>query len=374
MRTKPLVRRLHLVVGLAAAAPLMLLGGTGALLVFPQEVRRLTAAEDLSVVPRGSHLSPTAMVEAARAALPAGDPVVRLVYPIRADGPLLAEGKDHLAVLDPYDGRALRVSTWGGDFVTVVTRLHVDLFAGEAGTWVTGLASVALMGLCVSGLWLWRPAGRWDRRYFTVKLRNGRKRANYDLHRAAGFYASALLLVVAGTGATMAFWGAAEPVVNVVTWSDSSPPRPTDVAPRPGDPLTPDEVVAIAMRQAPGTELRRLYVPTAPSKPYRVFLDPPGEHEMRTNEARFAIDPFTGTILHATGPSTTTRSDRVLAWVLPLHFGTFGGTATKAVYVFVSLSPIVLGVTGTAIWWGRRGRRRASRERAEERVAAAVSV
>ena len=191
-----------------------------------------------------------------------------------------------------------------------------------------------------------------------MKARGPWRRVGYDLHRTTGFYASAGLVVVAGTGATMAFHGVVEPAVNLLTWSSPRPDPPSKATPRATPPITPDEAVAAALRHAPGTEIRRRYLPVD-GKPYRVFLDPPGEHEVRANETRLTIDPHTAAILHEDGPRTTTRADRLLRWTLPLHYGTFGGTPTKAIYVPLALAPLLLAATGLAVRLGRRGKRRA---------------
>ena len=49
----------------------------------------------------------------------------------------------------------------------------------------------------------------------------------------------------------------------------------------------------------------------------------------------------------------------MLRWVLPLHFGTFGGRATKLLYVAASLSPVLLAVTGLVLWRNRKRKQRA---------------
>ena len=147
-----------------------------------------------------------------------------------------------------------------------------------------------------------------------------------------------------------------------MTWSGPTPGPPRRDRPRDGvEKVSPDRALALAMERHPGHEPRRLYLPPEASKPYRVFLDPPGEHESRTREVRLEIDPYTGRVMSEEGPRTMSREDKLLRWVLPLHFGTFGGTATKLLYVAASLSPVLLAATGLVIWRNRRRKRKPRR-------------
>lgn len=359
MNWKGWFRKLHLWLALAASLPLLVLAVTGALLVFPEPARRLATGVDLRIETGVAYLPPSRLIASIAGALPPGARIARLVYPTAPGEALRVDADRHVAAVDPYSGRVLRVVDARLDFVRVVTDLHVSLMAGEAGTWVTGLASVALLALCVTGLRLWWPVGRWRLAYFTVSLGRGGKRANFDLHRAVGFYGSLFLFPIALTGAAMAFWEVAAPAAYWLTWSEPAPEAPRSVRPPGGvAPVSPDRALALALAAHPGLEPRRLYLPADETRPYRVFLDPPGEHELRTREVRLEIDPYTGRILHEEGPRTMSRGDRLLRWVLPLHFGTFGGTPTKWLYLAASLSPVLLAATGLILWRNRLRKRR----------------
>jgi uncharacterized iron-regulated membrane protein len=45
--------------------------------------------------------------------------------------------------------------------------------------------------------------------------------------------------------------------------------------------------------------------------------------------------------------------DKVMDAFTPMHYGTFGGILTRILYVFVGLSPLILFVTGSVMWWYR---------------------
>jgi uncharacterized iron-regulated membrane protein len=377
VRIKPLVRVLHRVLAAAVGVPLMVLAVTGALLVFPEPIGRAVHGDRVAD-PYAPTRPASELIAAAHAALPPGDRVVRLQYPKAAGDAIDAQTKgERLVVLDPGTARVLRVVEPGGfDLHRVLVRLHVNLFAGETGEWVTAAAATALILLCVSGVYLWWPRGRWARHYFAVKWRGGGPRRTYDLHRAGGLYSSAVLVVIAFTGVVMSFYGTITPAIYRLTGSSPRPTEPKTVAVRAGvKPLSPDAAVTVARSHLPGTDVYRLYPPKSADAPYRVFLLPDHDRGKRLEETRLVIDSFTGAVLSEDGPRTHSAGDTAMRWLLPLHFGTFGGTATRVVWLVVSLSPVLLAATGFLIWQKRfRARRAAAAVRRATAAPACVPV
>jgi uncharacterized iron-regulated membrane protein len=45
--------------------------------------------------------------------------------------------------------------------------------------------------------------------------------------------------------------------------------------------------------------------------------------------------------------------DQVLFWLAQLHFGRFAGIGTKMIWTAIGLTPSVLFVTGSVMWWKR---------------------
>lgn len=351
-------RRLHFWLAMIASLPLLVLSVTGALLVFPAETEDLFSSADLSITPLGEMLKPTQIIDCVETQLSEGDIVTRLRYPKSKTQVMEVDTRDHRVLVDPYTGKLLAINDARTGFMQIVLALHVGLMLGATGTWITGTSAVVLMLLCVSGIWLWRPVGRWKWDYFFVRFRSGSKRLNFDLHRVTGFYMSIVLFAIALTGATMVFWDVLTPPIYWLTGSIVKPAgSEMSVEPSEATKLSPDQALRIAIDQHPGLEPRRLYLSSSPTKPYRVFLDPPGEHELRIREVRMEINPYTGKILQSEGPESMSRADRILRWVLPIHFGTFGGFWIKLLYLFASLSPLLLSVTGTLMWYRKHQKR-----------------
>jgi uncharacterized iron-regulated membrane protein len=68
------------------------------------------------------------------------------------------------------------------------------------------------------------------------------------------------------------------------------------------------------------------------------------------------------------------RGDRVLEWLVRLHFGRFGGWTSRIVWAAAGLVPVVLVVTGTVMWWNRVIRTRRAWMLAGQRAGSASAV
>ena len=114
--------------------------------------------------------------------------------------------------LDPIDGHELGRVTWHGlprrtnDIMPFVYGLHMYLAMSGIGDWILGAVALVWTLDCFVGFYLTLPAGgersrkgffaRWKPSWL-VKLKSSFYRANFDLHRAAGLWLWAMLLVYA---------------------------------------------------------------------------------------------------------------------------------------------------------------------------------
>lgn len=66
------------------------------------------------------------------------------------------------------------------------------------------------------------------------------------------------------------------------------------------------------------------------------------------------VTRFLDFLLPAPSPSAPLPPSQIaLAWLVKLHFGRFGSLYVHALWVVLGLSPVVLLVTGTLMWWHR---------------------
>jgi uncharacterized iron-regulated membrane protein len=90
-----------------------------------------------------------------------------------------------------------------GTFIEKVAgRLHETLAMGSVGASIVFVATLNAILLQVSGLYLW-----WRRKAMRVRWRQGWRRAIFDLHHLAGAAGLPFMLMLAVTGAIMAWPG-----------------------------------------------------------------------------------------------------------------------------------------------------------------------
>jgi len=207
MTVRDLVLRLHRWGGLAIGLLVAVVSLTGAALLINLPAQQRGADEAARVTPgEGPRVAPSALIAAGEAALEGRELRAAQFY---AD-------PSHAAVMHFWDEARVFVDPWTGDAFgaeetpagsALLERFHRSLLLSGPGTTLVGLVTVGLVVLVVFGLWLWWPGRGSIKRAFRPEVRRGWKRANYDLHNVLGFYAAALLLVLGGTGALMAYPG-----------------------------------------------------------------------------------------------------------------------------------------------------------------------
>ncbi len=228
----------------------------------------------------------------------------------------------------------------------VLRDLHRSLLLGEnVGLTIVGLFSLVLAAALATGL---SAIGTWRR---ALSKGRGSRRA----HRVLGL---ALLpfvsLVVLTSG-----WYLGEHLFGLfdVRVTEVPPQRDPDVARRlrAGEAgLEVDSLVAAARDAYP--ELAPQYVALAvPRRTYVVVTGDAGVPGVRDLASQVFLDPFDGHVLRVQRADRLSLLGRWEHGVDFLHFGTFAGAPSRALYFALSLavlSLIALGALGR--WWRRR--------------------
>jgi uncharacterized iron-regulated membrane protein len=67
------------------------------------------------------------------------------------------------------------------------------------------------------------------------------------------------------------------------------------------------------------------------------------------------MDQYTGAVLATYDYSGASVAGKLSnTWLAALHFGSFGGLPVRIAYLIVGSAPVLLLVTGVAVWWLRR--------------------
>ncbi|MGV3616279.1 MAG: PepSY-associated TM helix domain-containing protein [Fimbriimonas sp.] len=358
----PRVRRwlfgIHLWTGLVLGLYFVVMGLTGSIIAFRHEFDAALSPALLKVEPQGEKLPLSRLVAAVEATETKRKAARVEIYadPARSYDVRLGGSPAKHVYVDPYTARVLGSRDPEDSFVGTVYRLHRQLLFGKTGHTVSAYAALVVVWILITGIWLWWPKTRGQLpNRLTVKRGASLKRRLHDLHNVFGVYSLPLLLVVVLTGTTFEF---EKPIRNALfgMTGTRAEPEPPKVKPS-SDRHSIDELLRTAEARVPG-RTSFVFLPGRPGQTFRVLRDLPGTMRRR---ARVAVDPGNGEVVHVDGEAPPTGRF-VADTFAPLHFGTWGGVASRAAYLLLGLVPLGLFVTGIWKWvLRRRGKPAATR-------------
>lgn len=329
----------HRWVGLFLGLFIAVQGLGGALLLFRQPLNHLLHPAAFTQAPPALD----ANVDAVRAK---GCTITRIDLSDRAADPLFfhLSCNGHPFMATAGGGQVLRLAPLGDWPMEWLFQFHYRLAAGTAGQQAVGWIGVALLALCLTGLYMLLRAARRDgwRVLFrpgwpTAPLRRWR-----DLHRAAGLYLVPVLALLSLTGIGMA-WNPTVTAALPVT------PRPSpQVAPRPDSPLLP---LSVILDKAVGEAPSSIRLPGGHG---RVVMVMRGRADSPDYE-QFWYDGYDGALLGTRRAADRAAADRFMDLFYPLHTGSLLGPAGTILMLLAGLSLPGFLATGLFLWSRRRG-------------------
>ena len=353
--------RLHSVIGLAAGLGLLVIGVTGALLVFHEEIDGLLNPAQTRVAPTPAGRLPLDDLVAAVEETFPRHAVTGWSFPRdprAADGVFImpfGTREWRYITVDPYRAKVLshpllHDSTLKGWLVD----LHSAFFLKDAGLAITGLLGVALCFLGLSGLWLYR---RFWKTVFRLRWKSGLRLLYGDFHRMVGVLSVGFNLLLGFTGA---YWNLSHIVDHLL--EDHHDPADEALFFEKLFPATLD-LAALpenAAQHLDGFETRYISFPWAPAGPFTLWGRAKDAAWFRSDfGSQVAFDSRTGDLLSVHDLRRKGLWAQVHDSFEPLHFGNFGGLPVKILWAVGGFTPALLSLSGMAIWWKRRqGRRR----------------
>lgn len=366
----------HLWLGLLLGLYLVLIGLTGSLLVFMEEIDAGVSPHLYRVEPRSERRTVDQAFAPVRRKHPSRR-LDRVTLPHEPDGAyefLLARKEggwgpgDALveARVDPYSGAILAERPRYGPFFNIIFYFHMELVLGKTGRLLNSYGSLLAATLLLTGLFLWWPA-TWKQCAvrLTVKRGGSYRRVIHDMHNVMGVWPLPVLLLTVLTGAAIMFPKPVSDVAHWVTRSRPDPPAPKVVA-QMGQSLPLEELLrtgqTVLRERVPGAEVVRLYPSKKPGQPFRLLAKFTSGGPA-SGYINLRLDPPTGRVLHLEDPREAGPTKRLLRWIGPLHFGTWGGAGVKVLYVLAGLAPLGLFITGLLKWLEKRRGRQKNRAR-----------
>lgn len=361
---------LHLWLGLASGIIVFIMGITGCILVFEQEIKALTSPY-LNVEAQGPEklLPPSKIYAAVHKALPNKE--IHGVWYNGLDKSIKVDiESDSLIYVNPYNGKITGM-VHHEDFFHFMDEGHRNLWLErEIGSQITAWATVVFFFLLISGLILWFPK-KWNKTTrnasFKIKWDAKFKRLNYDLHNVMGFYTLILAALIAFTGLLMSFHWLRESTYWVAGgWADEKDKKEQVVAVKKDtlsqqqlDKLAGADIIWKKVRTEIAKENKEaviIHFPDEPKDDFYACTD--------MNKGVWRDLYFNSQTLELLPSSQDYIGDaRFSKWLMrsnySLHIGAIGGIPTKIVYFLGSLICASLPVTGFYIWWGRKKKQKA---------------
>lgn len=378
-KKRSLLVTLHLWLGLSLGALLVLIGLSGSAMVFRYELER--AFFPALTHSKASGAGPLDVCLAAAQAVNPRKTVRTLRLPVNADGtlewltiPIGQTTKEQATTvyMDPHTCAVLGIRGPRKDVMSFLVNFHHALFLGKNGAYLQTAVALAAIFLAISGLIQWWPKNwAWSR----VRPRTSAR----PLHYAVGFWTMWPLLIIAVTAIYMAWHSdinkallgegnvkvaaPAKPGTDAKSHDDGAAP-----AKKPSAAMSLPAVMDAARAARPDATWRILTLPQKPKDPFLITYQLPGEYG-RTGNNQISLKANTDGTARVTAVSELRQSSpmkRFLTELMQIHYGEFGGMATRLLWCATGFMPAVLFFSGLLMW-----RRRVHMETASRRIIAA---
>ncbi len=383
-RRHPLARWawLHRWLGVALGAWFVLVGSTGALLVWRDDLDAWLNPAWFTARAAGPALGLDTLLEQLRAEQSLGR-IERLRLPaapgevlrlqVRAAASRVESGRLE-AFVDPASGALLgqrsleSTSLARADLLRTLYDFHRNILLGEPGSNFVGIAGFLLMTSAITGAVLaWPRSREHARRLLRVSWHSNAIRVAFDLHRCGGVLIALLLLLATTTGATLVYLNYVRDLVGRLSRVEPIPVLPFRAARVDDEPLTVAQLMQRVQAAFPRHRITELRFSERGLTGVLFQLRASGDVH-RLGDTIAWLDPVSGALLAERSGRTRSSGEAFMHWLLPLHVGTAFGVAGRWATFAVGLAPLLLAGTGIWVWWRKRPGERLARERATQRI------
>jgi uncharacterized iron-regulated membrane protein len=353
MTARTVVLKIHLWLGAGAAIFLVILGLTGSVTAFENDIEHWLHPGLYYVQVRPQVLPEAELIQTVQQRFaPARVAIVHIFR--QPDLAHVMQLNDRSTVLvSPYDGHILGRSTGPSTtqkIIGYIHQLHTHLVpdprsaprAAKIGVVIVQIAGYVLCLLVLLGLILW-----WRTKRAAIKWKGPWFRISFDAHHVVGIYSALFLFIAALTGVLV------ERSDLIVRLTHSPEPLrfPQVQSNLAGGatPISVDHAEQIALAVIPGTTVTDVQLPLNPKGVFMVILRVLEETSEAAHSYIF-IDQYSGKVLHAVNFLTESPGYRVIRFNRSIHTGDVWGTPGHILVSLSSLMLVVMVVTGLVIW------------------------
>lgn len=388
---KKIFFQIHWFLGITAGLILSLMGVTGAIYSYEQQILRALNQESYVVeaIQNQPKLTPAQLYQKFQS----NDPNLKINSITIAKDPtasstinIVKEGarRGHNLMVNPYTAEALP-EIKGQEFFAFVQQLHRNLTVGPVGKQITGACALMLIFFVLSGLYLRWPKKHSMRQWFAVKPKLKGRNFIWDLHAVVGTWVIVFYLIFAITGLYWSYDWWRNGMFAVLGVERPQPQQQASAPPQRGEGqpnqnretqnsarnsegrndkakgLTPEQMSYALTATWAGLNQDFKYdyssltltLPKDQKGEIKLsFVDPIPQHERARNSATYNYkdNSITDVELY----EDKKLNEKIMSSMLPVHRGSFMGPIYQFVAMLASLAMPLFFVTGWMLYLKRR--------------------
>ncbi|MEB3753975.1 sulfite reductase flavoprotein subunit alpha [Acinetobacter sp. MD2(2019)] len=381
--------QIHWFLGITAGLILSLMGVTGAIFSYDQQILQWINTDSYVVEAQPqAKMTPAELYQYYQQHYPetkvnsitvAASPTTSSTVNIQKEG----ERRGYNQMVNPYTA-AILPEVKGREFFQFIQQLHRYLTAGEVGKQITAASTLMLLFFIFSGLYLRWPKKHTFKQWFAVKPKLKGRNFIWDLHAVVGTWVILFYLVFATTGLYWSYDWWRDGMFKVMgverpQMQGMKPPRPEGGAAankpqqkgngnlrnRERGPEADAQLSNMQIQQAltqSWSSFTQTYktayssvtfnLPKEPEKVEISFVDPIPQHERARNSTVYNLQQhsFEQTKLY----EDKKLNEKIMSSMLPVHRGSFFGPIWHFMAMLASLAMPLFFVTGWMLYLKRR--------------------
>ena len=361
--------QIHWFLGVTAGLILSLMGVTGAIYSYDQQILNWLNQDSYVVeVATTPKLTPAQLYQHFNQQQPeieinsitiASDPTASSTVNIKKEG----ARRGYNMMINPYTAEVLP-EIRGRDTLQFIQRLHRNLTAGEFGAQITGASTLMLIFFVLSGIYLRFPKKHSFKQWFFIKPKLKGRNFIWDLHAVVGTWVIIFYLLFACTGLYWSYdwWragmfkvmGVEQPHRNQ---QHNEPKNRKNKQPE----LAQQQVTTILTQTWTGVNAQigreysslTLNIPKHDDAKIELsFVDAIPQHERARNQAvyNYQDNKFEKFELY----EDKKLNEKIMSSMLPVHRGSFFGSTYQFIAMLASLAMPLFFVTGWMLYLKRR--------------------
>lgn len=367
---KKILFQIHWFLGITAGLILSIMGVTGAIYSYDQQILKWVNTDSYVVQVQSSpKLTPAQLYQHFTTIQPeikinsitiAKDPTASSVVNIEKEG----ERRGYNMMVNPYTAQVLP-EVQGRKLLLLIQQIHRNLTAGEFGKQITGACALMLIYFVLSGLYLRWPKKHSARQWLAVKPKLKGRNFIWDLHAVVGTWVIVFYLLFACTGLYWSYdwWrsgmfkvlGVEQPKMQGHGGSGRNKDQFPKIQLDNAQLITALNQTWSGFNNQIGRDYSTLTVNLPKKDDGKIelsFVDATPQHERARNQAVYNYK--TANIEKMELYEDKKLNQKIMSSMLPVHRGSFFGPVYQFVAMLASLAMPLFFVTGWMLYLKRR--------------------